>query len=343
MILDVEQFLALREKLPVIDVRSEGEFEAGHIASAVNIPLLNNSERAIVGTVYKQQGQREAIKAGFKLVGPRLLDIIEDADKYGSEFIVHCWRGGMRSSNFCQFVGMAGKKTHVLQGGYKAYRTFALESFKRPFNFQVISGYTGSGKSELLRKLHEKGEQIIDLEALASHKGSVFGGLTLPAQPTTEQFQNDLFEVINTLDVTKPIWIEDESIAIGKIFLPKDLWTTMRSAPVVVVNVPRQVRVQRLVAEYGTIPADIFHEALTGITKRLGGQNYKTARDLLYQGDMAGSIDVILNYYDKAYGNSMNGKKDRILLTTDWNGAEIGGFAGELIRQTQRIKTPSKI
>ena len=161
MILDVEQFLALREKLPVIDVRSEGEYEAGHIASAVNVPLLNNGERVIVGTIYKQQGQYEAIKAGFKAVGPRLLEIIEGADKYGSEFIVHCWRGGMRSSNFCQFVGMAGKKTHVLQGGYKAYRTSALASFKRPFNFQVISGYTGSGKSELLRKLQASGEILI--------------------------------------------------------------------------------------------------------------------------------------------------------------------------------------
>jgi tRNA 2-selenouridine synthase len=342
VILDVEQFLALREKLPVIDVRSEGEYEAGHIASAVNIPLLNNGERVIVGTVYKQQGQREAIKAGFKVVGPRLLDIIEAADKYGNEFIVHCWRGGMRSSNFCQFVGMAGKKTHVLQGGYKAYRTFALGSFKRPFNFQVISGYTGSGKSELLRKLHEKGEQIIDLEALASHKGSVFGGLALPAQPTTEQFQNDLFEVINKLDLTKPIWIEDESIAIGKIFLPNDLWTTMRAAPVVVVNVPREVRVQRLVAEYGTVAADAFHEALKGITKKLGGQNYKIARELLYAGDMGGSIEVILNYYDRAYGNAMNAKQDRILFTTDWNGNELGAFTDELISQIPRMTTPSK-
>jgi tRNA 2-selenouridine synthase len=342
VILDVEQFLALREKLPVIDVRSEGEYEAGHIASAANIPLLNNGERVVVGTVYKQQGQREAIKAGFKVVGPRLLDIIEAAEKYGSEFIVHCWRGGMRSSNFCQFVGMAGKKTHVLQGGYKAYRTFALGSFKRSFNFQVISGYTGSGKSELLRNLHERGEQVVDLEALASHKGSVFGGLAMPAQPTTEQFQNDLFEVVNNLDLTRPIWIEDESIAIGKIFLPNDLWTAMRSAPVIVVNVPRGVRVQRLVAEYGSIPADTFHEALKGITKKLGGQHYKTARERLYAGDMAGSIEVILNYYDKAYGNAMAAKKDRILFTTDWNGIDLPSFTDELIVQTQQMKSPSK-
>lgn len=336
MILNVEQFLTLRDKLPVIDVRSEGEFAAGHILNAVNIPLLNNAERAVVGTIYKQQGQREAIRTGFKLVGPRLLEIIDEAEKYGDEFIVHCWRGGMRSSNFCQFVGMARKKTHMLEGGYKSYRTTALESLKSPFRFIVVSGYTGSGKSEILRDLRDKGEQVIDLEMLASHKGSVFGGLTMPAQPTTEQFQNDLFEVVRKMDLTKPIWIEDESIAIGKIFLPAEFWNTMRGAPVIVVDVPKEVRVKRLVAEYGIVPADIFHEALKGITKKLGGQNYNVAREKLYSGDVGGSIEVILNYYDKAYGNGMTGKKDRIAFTIGWDGGSVNAFTDELLSRARQ-------
>src|SRR5687768_10687024 len=124
MILPVSEFLELRTSLPVVDVRSEGEFETGHIPSAINIPILNNAERVEVGTDYKQRGQLEAIRTGFRLVGPRLINIIDQAKAIAiaNELIVHCWRGGMRSANFCQFVGMAGVKTHQLKGGYKAYR-----------------------------------------------------------------------------------------------------------------------------------------------------------------------------------------------------------------------------
>src|SRR6185436_6608628 len=191
--------------------------------------------RIAVGTDYKQHGQGEAIKTGFRLVGPRLLEIILEAEKVApnKEMIVHCWRGGMRSANFCQFVKMDGMKTHQLKGGYKSYRQVALEYFKKPFSFVVVGGCTGSGKSEIIRALARKGEQVIDLEKLANHKGSVFGGLMQTPQPTTEQFQNNLFEEILEMDPNKRIWIEDESIAVGKIFLPNDLWQSMKTSKVV--------------------------------------------------------------------------------------------------------------
>ena len=128
---DILEFLSLRSQLPVIDVRSEGEYKEGHMRNAVNIPLLNNAERVAVGTDYKQKGQLAAIKTGFRLVGPRLAGIIAETEKIGKELLVYCWRGGMRSSNFCQFVGMAGIKTQLLRGGYKAYRQLALEAFKK--------------------------------------------------------------------------------------------------------------------------------------------------------------------------------------------------------------------
>lgn len=333
MIVTIQEFLSLRNRLPVVDVRSEKEYGEGHIRNAFNISLLNNEERIAVGTDYKQKGQLEAIKTGFRLVGPRIIDIVNEAEKISanSEMLVHCWRGGMRSSNFCHFVGMAKLRTHQLKGGYKAYRHEALNSFKQPFNFFVIGGMTGSGKSEVLRALAQAGEQIIDLEKLANHKGSVFGGLMMPPQPTTEQFQNDLFEEILKLDLKRRIWIEDESIAIGKIFLPNDLWTRMSVGAIIEMDVSREKRVERLVDEYGPADRMAFLNCMTGIIKKLGGQHFNTAKEKLLQGDMASSIDILLNYYDKAYATGLSKKKERIKLKMSWDGKNAPAFASELV------------
>lgn len=332
MILSINDFFSLRNQLPVVDVRSEGEYQIGHIQHALNIPLLNNAERIEVGTDYKQKGQLHAIKTGFRLVGPRLLDIINEAERaaVNNEMIVHCWRGGMRSSNFCQFVGMAGIKTHQLKGGYKAYRQWAMESFKSPFQLRIIGGCTGSGKSEILRALKASGEQIIDLEMLANHKGSAFGGLMQPAQPTTEQFQNDLFEEILKLDINKRIWIEDESIAIGKIFLPNDLWETMSKSPVIEVGLAKQMRIQRLVNEYGNADREEFLKAMERITKKLGGQHFKAAKEKLLEHDMASTIEILLTYYDKAYLTGLERKKARIIERIEWDGKNLEDLAKKM-------------
>lgn len=335
MIISIDDFLSLRKQLPVVDVRSQGEFQAGHIRHALNIPLLNNEERVAVGTDYKQKGQQEAIKTGFRLVGPRLLDIVSEAEQVakGKELLVHCWRGGMRSNNFCQFVGMAGIKTHTLKDGYKAYRNLALESFKKPFQIILLGGCTGSGKSEVLRALKAQGEQVLDLEALAHHKGSAFGGLMMPAQPTTEQFQNELFEEMLSLDLSKRIWVEDESIAIGKIFLPSDFWKTMHDSPLVQMDVSKEVRVQRLVNEYGPADRDEFLTIMGKIVKRLGGQHYTAAKEKLLQGDMAGTIDILLTYYDKAYLQSIEKRKEKIKYKLLWDGEHADHYARELINK----------
>jgi tRNA 2-selenouridine synthase len=238
----------------------------------------------------------------------------------------------MRSSNFCQFVGMAKVKTHQLEGGYKAYRHSALESFRSVLKLVVIGGCTGSGKSEVLRALKEKGEQIIDLEALASHRGSSFGGLLLPPQPTTEQFQNDLFENITTLDLSKRIWIEDESIAVGKIFLPESLWRTMCASPVVEVNVDKENRVRRLVDEYGPADKSEFLHSMERITKKLGGQHFNAAKEKWLLGDKAATIEILLTYYDKAYINGLRGKQQRIKHRTSWNGSDHQSLVNELLQ-----------
>ena len=333
MVLSLDDFLKLRVNLPVVDVRSEGEHAQGHIPRAQNIPLLNNEERVQVGTDYKQKGQQAAIKTGFRLVGPRLINIIEETELVGKELLVHCWRGGMRSNNFSQFVGMAGIKSHTLSGGYKAYRQRAMEAFRQPFQFRIIGGYTGSGKSDVLRALQQLGAQVIDLEALANHKGSAFGGLTLPPQPTTEQFQNELFEAILQLDARKPIFIEDESIAIGKIFLPADFWHTMTQSPVIQLVVQKDVRVTRLTAEYGVADRTAFLEAMGNIVKRLGGQHYQAAREKLLAGDMESTIDILLTYYDKAYARGLEKKKDRVKYRFSWEGIDLNTFAKHILTE----------
>jgi tRNA 2-selenouridine synthase len=332
MIISINDFFSLRQQIPVVDVRSEGEFEAGHIRKALNIPLLNNAERIAVGTDYKQKGKHEAIKTGFRLVGPRLLDIINDAEKVSAskEMIVHCWRGGMRSSNFCQFIGMAGIKSHQLKGGYKVYRHAALESFKVPFQFMIVGGCTGSGKSEILRELANQGEQVIDLEMLANHKGSAFGGLMQSPQPTTEQFQNELFEEILKLDRTRRIWIEDESIAIGKIFLPNDFWITMSNSSVFEILLDKESRVKRLVNEYGAADKNEFLLAMERITKKLGGQHFKAAKEKLLIGDMASTIEILLTYYDRAYLNGLERKQKRIKERIQWDGQGIADLAKKM-------------
>ena len=341
MTIGLNEFLKLRHELPVVDVRSEGEFAEGHILKAQNLPILNNAERVQVGTDYKQKGQMEAIRTGFRLVGPRLPEIIDAAEKIGRELLVHCWRGGMRSGNFCQFVGMAKIKTFQLTGGYKAYRHAALESFRGPFKLIVIGGCTGSGKSDVLKALAAKGEQVIDLESLANHKGSVFGGLTMPPQPTTEQFQNNLFENILKLDLDRRIWIEDESIAIGKIFLPEPLWRQMNTSPIIELDVAREVRVRRLVEEYGKASPEKFLEAMVKITKKLGGQHFNAAKEKLLQGDWASAIDILLTYYDKAYANGLARKAERIQSRIQWSGRDVDSFVeSALLNTVIATKTP---
>lgn len=324
--LSVHDFLLQRKSLPVLDVRSEGEFAKGHVPGAINIPILNDAERKIVGTLYKQQGPKAAIKEGVKLVGPRLHEIIEQAEQAaaGQEVLVHCWRGGMRSNNFCWLVSRLGIQAQPLQGGYKAYRAEVLKSFEQAFKFLVVSGSTGSGKTEILQTLKKQGEQIICLETLANHKGSVFGGLGLTHQPTTEQFENNLYEEIVKLDLKKRIWIEDESIAIGKIFLPQPLWKQLRNSRIVKVNVPVDIRVKRLVADYGEVSTTDLLEATQKITTKLGGQHFKAAKESLLQNDLSTTASILLNYYDKAYDKAIAKRQDQVLaqLDFDWQDPE---------------------
>lgn len=242
----------------------------------------------------------------------------------------------MRSSNFSQFVGMAGIKTHVLKGGYKTYRQKAQEYFRRPYKIILISGCTGSGKTEVLLNLKEQGEQVVDLEGMANHKGSAFGGLMMPSQPTTEQFENNLFEQLNSFDILKPIWVEDESIAVGRVFLPTDFWTTMRLSAVVMLDVDKTNRVQRLVKEYGCADHAQFLESMKRITKKLGGQHFKEAKEKLEQNEMHSVMEILLTYYDKAYTTSLKKRNPEVLGNVEWDGEDPLIPAKQLIEMSKQ-------
>jgi tRNA 2-selenouridine synthase len=302
-VLSPADFLQKSKDLPVIDVRSPAEYAHAHIPKAINVPIFNNEERAKVGTCYKQQGHDAAVRLGLALIGPKLADFVAQADAIAPnrEVLVHCWRGGMRSGSFAWLLRTAGFQVSTLEGGYKAYRNHVLSAFEQPQNILILGGKTGSGKTDILRELVKLGEQVIDLEAIAHHKGSSYGAIGQAPQPSSEQFENLLYTQWSQLNPERRVWLEDESRHIGTCFIPLALWEQMQNAPIVFIDVPKEVRIQRLVNEYACYDHQLLIEASERIKKRLGGQHYKAIVEALTQHDYATVADISLNYYDKAY------------------------------------------
>ncbi len=301
--LSITQFLHEAKKVPILDVRSPLEFESGHIPGAINLPLFTNEERADIGTIYKKSGKDAAVAKGMIYVTPKLAGFVEVAQKnsHDGQILVHCWRGGMRSGSMSQLFEDAGLKSAILTGGYKAFRNHVLESFSEKFDFRVIGGETGSGKTEILHAIGKTGEQILDLEAIAHHRGSSFGAIGQLPQPTSEQFENNLFDALKKLDSSKRIWVEDESQSIGRVFIPNVLFALKINAPCYRVKVPFEIRVQRLVKDYGSFPKEILSAAVLRIQKRLGGLATQQALDAIENGDLAETVRLTLFYYDRAY------------------------------------------
>ncbi|AQG81162.1 tRNA 2-selenouridine(34) synthase MnmH [Spirosoma montaniterrae] len=314
-----EAFLDLAQTLPVIDVRSPGEYAHAHIPGAVNIPLFDNDERAQVGTKYKQAGRDAAVLLGLDLVGPKLADFVRQSRRLthhsAGQVLVHCWRGGMRSGSFAWLLNTAGLTATTLEGGYKAYRNTVLTAFTEPYKLIVLGGKTGSGKTDILKELARLGEQVIDLEGLAHHKGSTYGAIGQLPQPSSEHFENKLFTDLRRLDVTKRIWIEDESRNIGTCFVPMAFWQQMSAAVVAAVDIPKPIRIERLVTEYASIDHGLLVEATGRIHKRLGGQATKDALNALSKHDYATVADLTLVYYDKAYMHGLSQRQGKQVHT----------------------------
>ncbi|MFN8287322.1 MAG: tRNA 2-selenouridine(34) synthase MnmH [Chitinophagales bacterium] len=310
--LDAETFFRESRSYATLDVRSEGEYKYGHIPHALNLPLFNNEERAKVGTLYKQQGSKEAILLGLDLVGPKMSGFIRFvADKVkDNKLFVHCWRGGMRSGSMAWLFNQFGYDVYTLKGGYKAYRHMVLNTISAPCKYIVIGGKTGSGKTEVLQQLKQLGEQVIDLEALANHKGSAFGMLGQPAQPSTEHFENLLYEELIQLDRNRRIWIEDESKKIGTVVLDNNLWQQKNRAALMVLEIPLQARIDRLVNDYSANHHQGLEQSITNIKKRLGNLQWKMAIDALHAKDYKQVAEIALYYYDKTYEYGLTQKKE---------------------------------
>ena len=302
--ISIQEYYKKAPLLPLIDVRSPGEFQQGHIVGAVNIPLFTNEERATVGTVYKQKSKEKAIALGYEYVTPKLNYFLEQSAQIakGGAIAVHCWRGGMRSHSFAQHLHDNGfEEVYVIEGGYKAFRNYVLDFFSQEIDLLVLGGFSGSGKTFILEELKRLGEQVVDLEGMAHHKGSAFGSLGETSQPSSQHFENQLFEYWRHLDMDRPVWVEDESSRIGCVQIPNVLYAQMRTNPLYFIDIPKQERAKFLVEEYACFDTDHLAKSISGIEKRLGGQNVKAALEALEAKDYYQVAMITLQYYDKAY------------------------------------------
>ena len=320
--LDIRAILAQQNDIPLIDVRSEGEYAQGHIPGAISLPLFNNAERAEIGTLYKQKGQQPAILRGLGIVGPKMQALAEAglAHARNGRIAVHCWRGGMRSAAVAWLFEQVGLQVDTLIGGYKAFRRHCYALFATPWKMTVIGGKTGTRKTELLHRAAERGLQVVDLEDYANHRGSAFGYM-LPknqptdardGQPTQEHFENLLGFDLAQCEIAKPVLVEDESRLIGRLHIPDPFWAQMRAAPVLVLEVPLEDRVKYLTEGYD-FPKDRLRQSLEAIRKRLGDERYGRAIVALDEGRVDEVCRITLDYYDRAYSFGLS-KRDPATL-----------------------------
>jgi tRNA 2-selenouridine synthase len=324
--IDIIDFLKLSETIAVADVRSPSEFNAGHIPGAINIPLFDDQERASVGTKYKKEGRLPAILEGLRHTGPAMESKLSQGLNAAREgkLLVHCWRGGMRSEAMAWLFSLGDLEVYILEGGYKSYRHYILEKLSEKRKMIILGGMTGSSKTHILRYLKSAGQQIIDLEHLANHKGSAFGALGQLPQPSTEQFGNMLYTELALLENGTYCWIEDESRNIGSVFLPEAFYHNMQELPVIELVMDVKLRLPNLMKEYSCYPAESLNDSVRKISKRLGGDNTRDALSAIGTGDFATAIEIVLHYYDKAYlfGLKRRNNKNTVYVTLDSDNVE---------------------
>lgn len=299
----------------VIDARSEGEFAEDHIPGAINCPVLNNEERVQVGTLYKQVGSFEAKRVGAALVARNISSHLETqfAGKPREwKPLVYCWRGGNRSGSMAHILAKIGWPVVQLDGGYKEYRRHvvaALDALPRRLDFRVIAGPTGSGKSELLRTLEQEGAQVLDLEKLASHRGSVLGNIPDQPQPTQKSFESGIWQALRRFDPAHPVFVESESKKVGNLRVPEALMDCMRASPCISVSLSMSDRVALLMREYEHFVADpdALTRQLDCLLPLYGRESLQRWHELAKSGSMQALVEeLLIRHYDPAYLRSIS-------------------------------------
>ena len=329
--LRIKEFLQASKGKLILDVRSPGEYGHAHIPSATSFPLFTDEERKIVGTTYKQKSREDAIRTGLDFFSPKMKKMVEDVEEMLGrpdstsavklEVFIYCWRGGMRSAAIAWLLDLYGFQVYTLARGYKAFRNHVLETFEQPVELKVLGGYTGSGKTEVLNELAKHGEIVIDLEKLASHKGSAFGSFKMPPQPSQEMFENLLSVELNEKVLspglsTGTLWLEDESQRIGDLNLPNTLWEVMRKSPIVFLEIPFEERLNHIVEEYGECEKEKLIDSTRRISQRLGGLDAKITMELLEEGNVREAFSILLRYYDKRYLKGLHNRENISTLLT---------------------------
>ena len=311
--LSIDPFLLRAQSGVLLDVRAPVEFEHGHIPNAISWPLFTDEERAHIGTLYKQAGREKATLEGLRFVGPRLEELAQSliAHSQKGPLCFYCARGGMRSGAVVWLANLLQLNVCVLEGGYRSYRQWLEQLWTKPWPLRILGGLTGVGKTQLLHALRECGAQVIDLEGLANHKGSAFGGVLEAPQPSQSQFENELGYQLHALDFNRPIWIEDESRLIGHRAIPPDFWAHMRVCPVLYISRPLSYRVELLKALYGEADSEILLQCTEKIKRRLGPQKLAIAQAAIQHDDLSTAIQLVLEYYDQTYKHGLS-KRNKV-------------------------------
>ena len=319
-------------KGPLIDVRSPSEYYKGNMPNSLNIPLFDNEERSIVGTVYKNYGREKAVIQGLDFLADKIDNMVNKlfealnvykSKKVGSQIEeptlkIYCARGGMRSQSISWLLEKYNQRNVTLRDGYKSYRKWALESFNQEWRINLIGGKTGTGKTKLLKLLDENNYQIIDLEGLACHRGSTFGGIGMKEQPSNEQFENNIAEKLKGFKKSNKIFVEAESANIGRCKIPHEFFSQMKSAERIEIKKSESNRLDELIKTYSIYEEKDLIEAVLRIKKRLGPQRTKIAIESIKNEDWRSVCKSVLEYYDKCYEYEKTGKNNiKILDMTD--------------------------
>ncbi len=305
----------------VIDVRSPSEFADDHVPGARNLYVLNDEERAQIGTIYKQESPFKAKKLGASLVSANIARWTKEyflEKSKGYRPLIYCWRGGQRSLSLATVLARIGWETTLIEGGYKNYRSEVrntLENSCPKLNLQIIAGLTGTAKTLILKKLAKKGEQVIDLEELANHRGSLLGLLPGRTQPSQKYFESLLARQIQSFTPQKVVWIESESNKIGKLHCPSALWEQMKLANAIEIKAPITARVDYLLNEYQEFVENSgeLKRRLSRLTERHGRDTLKSWYELIDQNQWTVFVNRLLKeHYDPAYQRSIKVNKRKI-------------------------------